>query len=119
MDKRFLIYEGFENDVESIFEDLITKYFFSITYKSDSGVFFENQKIILDISYETVPIVWVKYKSGHPSDLLDKLAEHKGHKVKDKLYDILGENFYKDRKGSFERLSKFLIDHFSQELSQD
>ncbi len=120
MDGRFLIYEGFEKDVEVVFKELIEKFNFTVTSKSDSGVLFENKRIELDISYETVPIIWVKYNNSvQPSNLLDHLVKHKDLKINDEFYDILGEKFYKNRKGSLMKLSHFLIEHFSEELSDN
>lgn len=116
MDKRFLIYEGFEDDAETIFKEIIKKFNFLVTSKSDSGIFFENKQVTLDVSYETGIQIWIKNKKSNNNVMLFQIAKQKG--LEELFFDIIGENFYKDRKGSLEKLSDFLIKHFSKELSE-
>ncbi|MFW5701031.1 MAG: hypothetical protein ACOCWM_05015 [Cyclobacteriaceae bacterium] len=115
MDRRFLIYEDFEYDVESIFEDLIARFNFIVTDKSDSGVFFKNSAVLLEVFYETGVQIWIKTQQPKSMKMLYSLVKEK--KLEEQFFEIIGENFYKDRKGSLKRLSQFLVEHFSDELS--
>lgn len=117
MDGRFLIYEGFENDVEDIFKDLIVRFNFNVTDKSDSGVFFKNSSVLLEVFYETGVQTWIKRHQPKSTQMLYLLVKEK--KLEKQFFEIIGENFYRDRKASLKRLSQFLVDHFTEELSED
>ena len=116
MDRRYIIYDGFESDVSVIFKDLIDRFDFIIKSKSDSGIVLENSKIILDLSFENVPIVWITNKLKNEDMLLNLIINKSKRHLKNELKLILGTNFYKNRKGSLMKLTNFLTEHFSTEL---
>ncbi|MGL1886337.1 MAG: hypothetical protein OCD76_07460 [Reichenbachiella sp.] len=103
MDGRFLIYEGFGDDIEDLFRVLIKTFHFEVKNKNDSGVIFENAKVVLDFSYETVPVFWITDKPSSRDRLLNHIVRESKKHLKDELKSILGEDFYLDRKGSLER----------------
>ncbi|HNP19274.1 MAG TPA: hypothetical protein PKL31_12615 [Fulvivirga sp.] len=90
MDGRFLIYNGFERDVESIVKDLIINFNFNIINKSDAGVSLENKRVVLEISYETGLQIWLKIKRFNISEMIAKLCMFKG----DSIYEQFKESSF-------------------------
>lgn len=117
MDGRFLIYEGFETDVPEIFKNVILRYNLKIKYVSDSGVKLENNKVVLDISYETGLILWVTNKLMNVQTMVNDLVSDKGIKIKEEFYAICNSIFTIDRKITMINLSVFLLTHLTEELS--
>ncbi len=117
MDGRFLIYEGFETDAPEIFKDVILKYNFRIQSVSNSGIKLENNKVVLDISYETGLILWLRNKLMNISTMVNDIVSNKDKKIKDDFYSICNSIFTIDRKDTMNKLSVFLFTYLSKELS--
>ena len=120
MDGRFLIYEGFENDAEGIFEKLISKFRFDVTSKSDSGISLDNNRVKLEISYDTGIQIWLKVKRFDISEMIAKLCMIKGastyQEFKNLMFSTLDTK--ESKRNDLKRLSQFLVDHFTEELSE-
>jgi hypothetical protein len=114
MDKRFLMYEGFNKDAKVIFQSLQDLYGYQIKHCSDSGISLENRRCVLDISYETGIQVWLKVPKYNIEIMLPKLAMIKGEEVYKKYKEIVSEvNF-----NNLIRFVAYLNDNFSLELSE-
>jgi|GEM_PF-5069893 len=118
MDNRFLIYIGFQNDVNSLFDKLIKKFDLKIVYKSDSGVFFINEHTKLEITYETGLQIWLITKNKEP-EMLAKLCMNIGKELYAQYKKLLFSmnDSVEIKKKSFQNLSKFLIENFESEFS--
>jgi|TARA_R110000787_G_scaffold262676_1_gene368303 hypothetical protein len=115
MERRFLIYDGFANDAESIFGPVIEKFNMSINSISDYGIIIENKRVLLEISYETSLQIWLQEKQYNIMEMLPKLSMFKGNytqfKNALKTYDT-------NRLESLKTLANFLAENFTEELSE-
>jgi len=120
MDGRFLIYEGFVNEAESIFKNLSAEYQLDVTDISDSGISFENSRVKLEIFYETGIQIWLKIKKYNISEMIAKLCMIKGESVYNEFKSLMFSTLDpKDlKKNNLLKLSRFLLSHFSDELSE-
>jgi hypothetical protein len=117
MDGRFLIYNGFGNDVDELFKSFIKKYDLSILDKNDSGVSFENNTFKLDIFNETGLQMWFMNKKNNQTIMfLDLCLENEIDEVYWAIMIYINDNNYSKR--SIIALCQFLnLSAFSDKFS--
>ncbi len=115
MDKRFLIYTGFANEGKAFFKTILEKFNMKVISISDYGMSMENNRVILEISYETGLQIWIKNKKYNIRELLPKLAMFKGDYLS---YKNSVMHFESNKPETFIKLADFLVEKFSAELSE-
>lgn len=115
MDNRFLIYDGFENEIEFCFKEIIQKFNFKTHRISNYGVDFENSRCVLDLSYETGIQLWLKIPKYNITQMISTLSKIKGDKIFEKYRIIV---LKKNNSDTMQELSRFLVENFSEELKE-
>lgn len=116
IDSRFIIYEGFENEIEDLSEPILKKFNFKVEKISDSGFDMVNDKCRLSFSSEGNLIIWyysTEYESGI---LLNQLFYDKYPNYYVELKEIV---FSKKNSELFKDLFNFLLKYFSKELEEE
>ncbi len=115
MEERFLVYNGFENEIETCFNDLIQRFNFKTQTISNYGLDFVNSRCILNLFYETGLQLWIKIPKYNISQMVPVLCMFRGDEIFEEYRSILSKQMNCD---TMRELSKFLIDNFSNELSE-